>query len=99
MGSAKVEPALLVDERAIGTDLDKKFVLVVGNDSRAVYREVNLGAAVKGLRVVTGGLQKGERIVVNGLQRIRPGALVAPQTVSMDARLITEVQNQGPVAQ
>jgi len=99
MGTAKVEPALLVDERAIGTDLDKKFVLVVGNDSRAVYREVNLGAAVKGLRVVTGGLQKGERIVVNGLQRIRPGALVAPQTVSMDARLITEVQNQGPVAQ
>jgi len=88
-----------VDERAIGTDLDKKFVLVVGNDSRAAYREVSLGAAVNGLRVVTGGLQKGERIVVNGLQRIRPGALVAPQTVSMDARLINEAQNRGPVAQ
>jgi multidrug efflux system membrane fusion protein len=99
MGSAKVEPALLVDERAIGTDLDKKFVLVVGNDSRAAYREVSLGAAVNGLRVVTGGLQKGERIVVNGLQRIRPGALVAPQTVAMDARLINEAQNRGPVAQ
>ena len=99
MGSAKVEPALLVDERAIGTDLDKKFVLVVGNDSRAAYREISLGAAVNGLRVVTGGLQKGERIVVNGLQRIRPGALVAPQTVSMDARLINEAQNRGAVAQ
>lgn len=99
MGSAKVEPALLVDERAIGTDLDKKFVLVVGNDSRAAYREISLGAAVNGLRVVTGGLQKGERIVVNGLQRIRPGALVAPQTVAMDARLINEAQNRGAVAQ
>lgn len=99
MGSAKVAMSLLVDERAIGTDLDKKFVLVVGADNRASYREVGLGAAVSGLRVVTSGLQKGERIVVNGIQRIRPGVLVAPQTVAMDARLVNEAQNRGPVAQ
>ena len=42
--SAKAEPALLVSERAVGTDQNKKFVMVVGADNKAVYREVTLGA-------------------------------------------------------
>ncbi len=75
---------MLVSERAIGTDQNKKFVMVVDADNKAAYREVTLGASVDGLRVVTSGLQAGERIIVNGLQRVRPGALVAPQMVSMD---------------
>ena len=83
MGRAETEPALMVSERAVGTDQDKKFVTVVGADNKAVYREVTLGAAVDGLRVVTHGLAAGERVVVNGLQRVRPGALVAPQLVPM----------------
>jgi membrane fusion protein, multidrug efflux system len=86
MGQAKTAPALLVNERAIGTDQNKRFVMVVDADSKAVYREVTLGPASEGLRVVTSGLQAGERIVVNGLQRIRPGALVAPQMVGMDGK-------------
>jgi len=86
MGQAKKEPALAVSERAIGTDQDKKYVLVVDPDNKAVYREVTLGPAVEGLRVVTQGLKSGERIVVNGLQRVRPGALVQPQLVSMDVK-------------
>jgi multidrug efflux system membrane fusion protein len=86
MGQAKTEPALAVSERAIGTDQDKKFVLVVDADNKAAYREVTLGASVDGLRIVTGGLKSGERIVVNGLQRVRPGAVVAPQMVSMEQR-------------
>ena len=84
MGQAKTEPALAVSERAIGTDQDKKYVLIVDPDNKAVYREVTLGPAVDGLRVVTQGLKSGERIVVNGLQRVRPGAVVEPQIVSMD---------------
>lgn len=83
MGQAKAEPVLLVSERAVGTDQDKKFVMVVGNDNRAAYREVSLGPSAAGLRVVASGLKAGERIVVNGLQRLRPGAVVAPQEVSM----------------
>jgi multidrug efflux system membrane fusion protein len=79
MGQAKSEPALAVSERAIGTDQDKKYVLVVDADNKAAYREVTLGASVDGLRIVTNGLKSGERIVVNGLQRVRPGALLAPQ--------------------
>jgi len=86
MGQAKTVPALLVNERAVGTDQDKKFVLVVDSDNKAQYREITLGNAVDGLRVVTNGLKPGERIVVNGIQRVRPGALIAPQLVSMDPR-------------
>lgn len=83
MGRARAEPALLINERAVGTDQSKKFVMVVGADNKANYREVSLGASVNGLRVVTTGLKPGEQIVVNGLQRIRPGSLVAPQQMTM----------------
>jgi multidrug efflux system membrane fusion protein len=72
MGQATKGTALLINERAVGTDQNKKFVLVVGADNKAVYREVTLGANINGLRVVKGGLAANERIVVNGLQRIRP---------------------------
>jgi multidrug efflux system membrane fusion protein len=83
MGQPKTEPALMVNERAIGTDQNKKYVMVVGDDNKAAYREVTLGVFVDGLRMVTNGLTAGERIVVNGLQRVRPGALLAPKLVSM----------------
>lgn len=79
MGRAKTEPALLVSERAIGTDQDKRFVFVVGPDDKAIWRQVTLGGTANGQRIVTAGLEPGERIVVNGLQRVRPGALLAPQ--------------------
>ena len=83
MGQVKADPALLINERAVGTDQNKKFVMVVGADDKANYREVTLGADVDGLRIVTAGLKANERVVVNGLQRVRPGALVAPQMVAM----------------
>lgn len=86
MGQAKSEPALVINERAVGTDQNKKFVFVVGKDHKAVWREVTLGTAAEGLRVVTSGLEAGEQIVVNGLQRIRPGASVAPEQVPMAER-------------
>lgn len=83
MGRAETTAAVLITERAVGTDQSKKFVMVVGDDNKAAYREVALGPAVNGLRVVSSGLNPGERIVVNGLQRIRPGSLVAPQEMTM----------------
>ena len=82
MGRGKSEPAVLVSERAIGTDQNKRFVMVVGEDSKAAYREVTLGGTVNGQRIVLSGLKPGERIIVNGLQRVRPGTLVAPQVAS-----------------
>jgi multidrug efflux system membrane fusion protein len=86
VGRAKTSEAIAISERAIGTDQDKKFVMVVGTDNKAAYREIQIGKSVDGLRVVTAGLNPGERIVVNGLHRIRPGAVVEPQTVPMDGR-------------
>lgn len=86
MGQASSDAALLVNERAVGTDQNKRFVMVVDADNKAVWREVTLGAPVNGLRVVTSGLKPGERVVVNGLHRVRPGALLAPQPVAMDAK-------------
>lgn len=83
LGQAKAEPKLVINERAVGTDQSKKFVFVVGDDGKASWREVSLGAAYDGLRVVNAGLKAGERIVVNGLQRIRPGATVAAEPVPM----------------
>jgi len=86
MGEVNKHAALLINERAVGTDQSKRFVMVVGNDNHAEYREVKLGASVNGLRVVTAGLKPAERIVVNGLQRVQPGALLAPSSVAMDAK-------------
>lgn len=86
MGQASNEAALLVNERAVGTDQDKRYVIVVGANNQAEWRGVTLGASVNGLRVVTSGLKGGERVVVGGVQRVRPGALLAPKDVAMDAK-------------
>lgn len=84
MGQPRSEKALLVSERAVGTDQNKKYVMVVTDDNKAQYREVKLGPSIEGLRAVASGLKAGERIVVKGLQRLRPGAVIAPQMVAMD---------------
>jgi multidrug efflux system membrane fusion protein len=96
MGQPQKQTLVMVDERAIGTDQDKKFVMVVGADNRAAYRSVTLGGAVDGLRVVTTGLSSGDRIVINGLQRVRPGALVKSEVAEMGARS-TQRASAGPV--
>jgi len=79
MGEPKAEDRLLVSEKAIGTDQDKKFVLVVEAGDKVGYRQVQLGSVIDGQRIVEKGLSAGDRVVVSGLQRIRPGAIVAPQ--------------------
>ncbi|HEX6297220.1 MAG TPA: efflux RND transporter periplasmic adaptor subunit [Burkholderiales bacterium] len=78
--------AVLVADRAIGTDQSKRFVLVVNGENKAEYREVRVGRVIEGLRVIESGLQAGEVIVVNGLQRVRPGAPVTPQPAQMAAK-------------
>jgi RND family efflux transporter MFP subunit len=84
--------AVLVDDRAVGTDQSQKFVYVVAADNKVAYRTVKVGRLTDGLRIITEGLQPGEQVVVNGLQRIRPGAVVAPQKVAMDAREASEAR-------
>ncbi|HZR18815.1 MAG TPA: efflux RND transporter periplasmic adaptor subunit [Verrucomicrobiae bacterium] len=72
-------PALLVEERAIGTDQAQKFVLTLTSSNTVSYRHVELGPVIGDRRVVRNGLAQNEEIVVNGLQRVRPGMPVAPQ--------------------
>ena len=79
--------AVLVDDRAIGTDQSQKFVYVVDKDNKVAYRGVKIGRLNDGLRIVQEGLQPGETVIVNGMQRVHPGAVVAPELVAMDARL------------
>jgi membrane fusion protein, multidrug efflux system len=75
--------SVLIEDRAVGTDLSKKFVLTLTKDNRIEYRLVELGPEINGLRVVTRGLAPNELIVVNGLQHVRPGQSVAATRVSM----------------
>jgi multidrug efflux system membrane fusion protein len=83
VGGGAPHQAVLVNDAAIQTDQDKKFVLLMDNQNRVQYREVKLGDQHGGLRVITGGLQPGDRIVVNGMQRVRPNDSVKPNLVQM----------------
>jgi multidrug efflux system membrane fusion protein len=83
-GSTGAKSALLINERAVSTDQNRKFVFVVTKDNKAEYRPVVLGPTIDGLRVVRDGLKAGEKIVVNGLQRVHPGAPITPTIVPMD---------------
>ena len=72
-------PALLVDERAIGTDLSQKYVLALTRSNTVAYQPVQLGPLVDGERVIRSGLEAGDEIVVNGLERVRPGMPVTAE--------------------
>ena len=84
LGSAR-HPATLVQDQAIGTDQDRKFVLVLKSDNTVEYRPVVTGRVVDGLRTVESGLKPGERVVINGLMRVRPGMKVAATNAAMVA--------------
>jgi membrane fusion protein, multidrug efflux system len=77
--------ALLINDRAVLTDQDRKYVYVVGADNLAQRRDVVLGARADGLRIVKSGVAAGDRVVVNGVRKIFfPGMPVAPTLVPMD---------------
>jgi len=82
VGSDSYE-GILIDEKAVGTDLNNKFVLVVNSNNELEYRAIELGEKVNGLRIVTEGLTPKDKIVVNGLQRVRANMKVDPQLVPM----------------
>jgi membrane fusion protein, multidrug efflux system len=76
--------AALVDDRAIGTDLGRKFVFVVDSSNVVEYRPIETGRSVEGMRVVKSGLETGDVVIVNGLQRVRPGVTVAATQVATE---------------
>lgn len=74
---------VLIEDRAVGTDLGRKFVLVLDSGNKLASRFVELGPEIDGLRIVRNGLAAGDVIVVNGLQHVHPGDTVAPTRIAM----------------
>lgn len=90
--------ALLVDDKAVLTDQDRKYLYVLGAGNTAQRRDVSLGQVVNGLRVVDTGLKPGDKVIVNGLQKVfMPGMPVAPKLVAM--RAATRAGSTAAVAQ
>ena len=87
LGSAEKVSALLVPERAIGTNQSKKFVLVVDEKNVANYQEITLGNHYEGQRVVLSGLTAGSKIIVNGLSHVRPNSIVNPSIEKAPAQV------------
>lgn len=75
--------AVMITERAVGTDQGRKFVYVVNDQNTAERRDVKLGRLSDGLQVVQEGLRPEDSIIVNGIQRVRDGAQVEPKRISM----------------
>jgi len=74
---------LLINDKAVGTDQNHSYVMLLGAGNKVLYRLVKLGPVVDGARVVREGLSKDDKIVVDGLQRIHPNDVVSPDVVAM----------------
>jgi RND family efflux transporter MFP subunit len=76
--------ALLVADRAIGSDQDQSFVYVVDSKNVARLRHIKTGQLAEGLRVVKSGLQPDDVVIINGIIKVRPDSLVRPQQGAME---------------
>jgi multidrug efflux system membrane fusion protein len=77
--------AILIDDKAVLTDQDRKYLYVLGPDNTAQRRDIKAGRLSQGLRVVESGLAPGDKIIIGGLQRIYfPGAPVNPSELPMN---------------
>jgi membrane fusion protein (multidrug efflux system) len=72
------QEALIVPEKALISVQGSFSLGVVGRDLRVHLRQVEVGAAARGMRIVTKGVNEGDQVVVEGLQKISEGSLVAP---------------------
>lgn len=77
-------PALLIPDRAILTDQAQRFVWILNAENQAEHRRVTPGALVGTLRVIQDGVQADDRIVIEGVQKVRPGAQVVPEPVTLN---------------
>ncbi|WPU21943.1 efflux RND transporter periplasmic adaptor subunit [Cedecea neteri] len=92
MGQARARDALVVEERAIGTDQDRRYVMVLDKENKASWRQITVGERVDGMRIVTSGLQSGDKVILTNLQRIRAGYPITPHEVSMGNPANTSAQ-------
>ena len=81
-GSLPYEGVLIPDS-AVLADQNRRLVMVIDGENRAVQREIRPGPRIDGYRVVREGLDGSEAIVIEGLMRARPGTIVAPDRVAL----------------
>ncbi len=83
LGSGQFQ-AMLVDDKAVLTDQDRKYVYVVDKDGKAQRKDVQLGRTADGLRIVEAGLAAGDKVIVDGVQKVfMPGMPVQAKPVAM----------------
>lgn len=98
--SAESQTVALAPDRAVATDLGKRYVVVVNSANKAEYRPVEIGPLAGNLRIIRSGLKPGDRVIVGGLQKVKPGDTVAPVKVKTDmADLGQLAQVETPVRQ
>jgi membrane fusion protein, multidrug efflux system len=86
LGSGEFKAAL-IDDKAVLTDQDRRYVYVVDKEGKAQRRDVKLGRMVQGLRIVEQGLVAGDRVIISGVQKVFfPGMPVSAKVVAMDAK-------------
>ena len=81
LGNKQSLSGILLPEKAVGTDQDRKFVYIVNAENKVEYRQVKLGQNTLGKRIINSGLKVGDRVIVDGVIRIRPGMAVDPKVV------------------
>ncbi|MDF1584507.1 MAG: efflux RND transporter periplasmic adaptor subunit [Methyloprofundus sp.] len=77
--------ALLVDERAIGSDQSGRYLLVVNQENKVEKHLVSLGQRLNGMVVISKGIKADDKVIINGLQKARPGSVVNPTTATATA--------------
>ncbi|HVZ89095.1 MAG TPA: efflux RND transporter periplasmic adaptor subunit [Polyangia bacterium] len=87
LGEGKPIKAVAIDDKAILTDQDRRYVYLLGPAGTVERRNVKLGRLVDGLRVIPEGLQAGDRLIVSGIQKVFPGgkAVAAPISASAES--------------
>lgn len=82
IGTVNKNNMVLVTERAIGTDQNKKFIYILDEQNQIQYQEVTIGNRIAGKRIIETELSEGTKVVINNIQMVRPGMAVEPTVVN-----------------
>lgn len=84
MQGSTTRQAMLIDDKAVLTDQDRKYVYTLGPNNAATRKDVKIGAIADGLRLVESGLEAGDKIIIHGVAKVFfPGMPVQPVEITM----------------
>jgi membrane fusion protein (multidrug efflux system) len=82
-----VENSILIPQEATYELQDKVFVFAVGDSNKVVSKAIGITGTSGNYYLIKSGVNPGEKIVYTGLERLRDGAVIVPQPMSMDSLL------------